>query len=90
MSYFSHYTNLSEEKLNAKERNQLSDDVFGIPSLRKYPMPDKGHVLQAIRMFHHCPKGHEKELANNIKKKMQEYNIPKELVSPNNPLYKYL
>ena len=90
MSYFNNYTNLLEEKLKAKDRNQLPDDVFGIPSLRKYPMPDRPHVLQAVKMFSHCPKGYEKELADNIKKKMQEYNIPKESVSPNNPLYKYL
>lgn len=90
MAYFSIYTNLREDKLSTKDRNQLSDEVFGIPSLRKYPMPDKNHTLQAIKMFSRAPKGYEEELAKNIKKKMQEYNIPKESVSPNNPLYKYL
>ena len=53
---------LTEEKLKTKERKE-----FGIPELKKYPMPDKEHVLAAIRMFNHVDKEHEKELANNIK-----------------------
>ena len=62
---------LTEEKLKTKERKE-----FGIPELKKYPMPDKEHVLAAIRMFNHVDKEHEKELATNIKQKMKKYSIP--------------
>ena len=62
---------LTEEKLKTKERKD-----FGIPELKKYPMPDKEHVLAAIRMFNHVDKEHEKELATNIKQKMKKYGIP--------------
>ena len=50
-----------EVALTADERTD-----FGIPSLKKYPMPDPDHVKAAIRMFNHVDEEHEKELANNI------------------------
>lgn len=90
MSYFNTYSPLKEEKLQTKDRNELPDEAFGIPSLRKYPLHDKAHTLQAIKMFNHVPKEHEEELARNIIKKMEEYNIPKESVGPNNRLRNYL
>ena len=34
-------------KLSAKKRNKLKKSVFGIPSERKYPMPDKAHARNA-------------------------------------------
>ena len=52
---------LTEDKLKTRERKD-----FGIPELKKYPMPDKDHVLAAIRMFNHVDKEHEKELATII------------------------
>ena len=76
---------LTEEKLKAKERTD-----FGIPELKKYPMPDKDHVLAAIRMFNHVDKEHEKQLATNIKKKMKEYNISNDSIGEKNRLYNYI
>lgn len=76
---------LNEAKLKAKERTD-----FGIPELKKYPMPDKAHVLAAIRMFNHVDPKYEKELAENIKKKMQEYGISPDSVGDGNRLKKYL
>lgn len=76
---------LSEAKLKANERTD-----FGLPKLKKYPMPDKAHVLAAIRMFNHVEPQYEKELATNIKKKMKQYNISPESVGENNRLKKYL
>ena len=76
---------LTEEKLKAKERTD-----FGIPELKKYPMPDKDHVLAAIRMFNHVDKEHEKQLAANIKKKMKEYNISNDSIGEKNRLYNYI
>jgi len=34
-------------KLHAKERNKLPASSFGIPSERKYPMPDASHAKNA-------------------------------------------
>lgn len=76
---------LDEAKLKADERTE-----FGIPSLKKYPMPDRGHVMAAIRMFNHVDSAHEKELATNIKKKMKFYNISPEVVGEKNRLSKYI
>ena len=33
--------------LNARKRNALPDSKFGLPSERKYPMPDKAHARNA-------------------------------------------
>lgn len=74
-----------EDKLSAKERTD-----FGLPRERKYPMPDKAHVLAAIRMFNHVDPYSEKELATNIKKKMKQYGISPDQVGEKNRLKKYL
>lgn len=76
---------IHEDKLKSSERKE-----FGIPELKKYPMPDKSHVLAAIRMFNHVDPKYERELANNIIRKMEEYNIPFDTVGDNNRLKKYI
>lgn len=76
---------LKEAKLSADERTD-----FGLPELKKYPMPDKAHVLAAILMFNHVDPQHEEELARNIIKKMKEYNISFDTVGDKNRLKKYL
>lgn len=73
-----------EDKLKTSERTD-----FGLPAKKKYPMPDKSHVLAAIRMFNHVDKADEKELASNIKKKIKQYGITDIKVGENNRFYKY-
>lgn len=34
-------------KLTTKARKKLKPSQFGIPSQRKYPMPDKAHAINA-------------------------------------------
>jgi hypothetical protein len=34
-------------KLTSKKRSKLSDSEFGLPSERKYPMPNKAHAVNA-------------------------------------------
>ena len=34
-------------ELTTKKRNKLKKSTFGIPSERKYPMPDKAHARNA-------------------------------------------
>lgn len=81
---------LNEDGLSTRERNELPASAFGIPSMRKYPLTDASHVKSAIKLFGHCPKAHEKELASNIKSAMRKYDIPFDSVGKDNKLYKYI
>ncbi|WP_210529934.1 DUF6582 domain-containing protein [Rubellimicrobium arenae] len=38
-------------KLSEAERDALPDSAFAFPRQRKEPIPDRGHVLSAIRLF---------------------------------------
>lgn len=79
-----------EAKLSSKDRKDLPDSAFGIPSERRYPMPDKSHVLSAIRMFNHVEAENEKTLAHNIKKKIREFGMEDEVnISSDNRFSKY-
>lgn len=76
---------INEAQLKSSERTD-----FGLPELKKYPMPDEAHVLAAIRMFNHVDSAHEKQLASAIKSKMAKYKISSDRVGENNRLKKYL
>lgn len=67
--------NIQESKLSSKDRNKLDDSEFGIPEDRKFPLNDKNHVEQAIRMFGKADDDKKKSLAKRISKKAKEYNI---------------
>ena len=69
------YEYMVEGKLSAKERKNIKDSDYGIPSKRKYPMPDESHVRSAIQMFNHVDSADEAELARNIKKKIRQYGM---------------
>ena len=77
-SYFEQaisYEYMVEGKLSAKDRKKIADKDYGIPSKRKYPMPDESHVRSAIQMFNHVDSADEAELARNIKKKIKQYGM---------------
>ena len=69
------YSYMVEGKLSAKDRKKIADKDYGIPSKRKYPMPDESHVRSAIQMFNHVDSADEAELARNIKKKIKKYGM---------------
>jgi uncharacterized coiled-coil protein SlyX len=55
-------------KLTAKTRNKIPKSEFGIPSERKYPMPDKSHAANAkARASEEVKKG---KLSGGLKKKI--------------------
>lgn len=87
------YTNdggIIEEALTSGKRKRLPDDTFGIPKYRRYPMPDKEHVLMAIRFFNHIEEKFEKELADNITKKIKEFKMESDVhVTQKNRYYPY-
>lgn len=70
-----------EAALSTKDRNELKEDCYGIPELRKYPLtdkdgkPDKNHILQAVRYFNSAPDNYKKELARNIVKFAKQLNM---------------
>ena len=46
---------IMNDRLSYKEKKQLPDEVFGLPGLREYPMPDAAHVRAAEAYFRYCP-----------------------------------
>lgn len=80
---------INEAKLSSKDRKNLSDDEFGIPKTRSYPLNDEEHVRAAIRMFNHCPDEDEKTLAKNIIKKIKEFEMTDIEIGEDNNFSKY-
>lgn len=62
---------------------------YGIPELKKYPMPDREHVKSAIRFFNYVEPRYEKELARNIIQRIKEYHMTDISVGPDNRFGKY-
>lgn len=80
---------LLEKKLSYADKNNLSNDDFGLPDVRKFPLIDEKHVLSAIQYFRYCEISKRPELAKNINKKLQKYDM-KVNISEDNPFYKYI
>ena len=81
---------LFESELSYFDRQRLPSSEFGIPKKRKYPMPDKDHVKLAIKMFNHCDSDEEeKELAENIIKRIKKFGMDDIKVGVGNRFYKY-
>lgn len=88
MSYGEYLQN--EAAMSAKVRNGLADDVFGLPSKRKYPLNDAKHVKLAIQMSGHLNnKAELEELASNIAKRAGELDM-EITVSKKNALHDYM
>lgn len=51
------------------------EDLYGVPELKKFPMPDRKHVKSAIRFFNYIDPKHEKELAEAILEKAEEFGL---------------
>lgn len=68
------------------------DKKYGIPELKKYPMPDAKHVRSAIKFFNYVEPQYEKELANAILARMREYgmNFDNFTVGEDNRFSKYI
>lgn len=63
------------EHADISDENEEDKNKYGIPELKKYPMPDIEHVRSAIRFFNYVDPEHEKELAEAILKRMEEYGL---------------
>ena len=83
---------VKESVMLETKRSNLPDSAFGIivDGKRKYPLDTKKHVLSAIRLFGHCEKKYEVELAKKIFSAMKKYHISKNVIGEKNGLRKYL
>ena len=78
------------------EHSDIKDSdegLYGIPEVKKYPMPDKKHVKSAIRFFNYVDRRYEKELAKAILEKAEEFGLDLEediTVGDDNRFKKYL
>lgn len=80
---------LGEAAMKSAARNKLSDDQFGLPEDRKYPLNDAKHVRLAVKMFGHCEEGKRKKLAGNILKAAEKHGVSIK-VGKNNPMAEYV
>lgn len=80
---------LGEAAMKSATRNKLSDDQFGLPEDRKYPLNDTKHVRLAVKMFGHCEEGKRKKLAGNILKAAEKHGVSIK-VGKNNPMAEYV
>ena len=73
-------------------QQSIDDKKYGIPEFKKFPMPDKDHVLSAIRFFNYVSSRYERKLAMAILRRMKEYGLDFNdiTVSPINRFYKYI
>ena len=55
--------------------NSDNPHQYGVPEQKKFPLPDKDHVLSAIRFFNYVDPKYEKELAEAILNKIKEYDM---------------
>lgn len=66
--------------------------MYGLPKVKKFPMPDAKHVRSAIRFFNYAKPSEERELASAIIARMHDYGIdPDDInVGDDNRFKKYL
>ena len=75
------HSELSDEELEKRK--------YVFPEERKFPLPDKAHVLSAIKFFNYIEPSKEKILANAILKRMREYGMTNVNVGKDNRFSKY-
>lgn len=59
----------------SKELEEDDEHKYGVPEIKKFPMPDADHVKSAIRFFNYIDPRHEKELAKAILGRAEEYGV---------------
>ena len=66
--------------------------MYGLPKVKKFPMPDAAHVRSAIRFFNYAKPSQEQELASAILARMNDYSIDPDNINvgDNNRFKKYL
>jgi len=75
------HSGLSTEELKRRR--------YALPEQRKFPLPDREHVLSAIRFFNYVAPKDERRLANAIISRMRELGMFEVNVGENNRFGKY-
>lgn len=70
-------------------QEELAKRKYALPEQRKFPLPDRDHVLSAIKFFNYVDPGDEQRLANAILKRMRELGITDVNVGNSNRFKKY-
>ena len=78
-----------EAEISYFDRQNLLPSEFGIPNKRKYPIHNEEHVKLAIKFFNNCDPSEERELAQNILKKIDRFGITDVKVSASNKFKPY-
>ena len=63
------------DRLDAEERKELPDSLYGLPERREYPMPDAAHVRAAEAYFRYCPEELKPTLAKAILRFAKQYGV---------------
>ncbi|MDE6771633.1 MAG: hypothetical protein K2J49_03425 [Muribaculaceae bacterium] len=63
------------DRLDAEERTEMPDSMFGLPERREYPMPDAAHVRAAEAYFRYCPEEFKPRLAKSILRFAKMYGV---------------
>lgn len=71
------------------KRSELSDDDFGVPSKRKFPLDTREHVKSAIKFFNYVDPEDEEELARRIIAAIKKFDIKDIKYSEKNRFFKY-
>ena len=66
---------LFSDRIDTEERHELSDDDFGLPDRREFPLIDAAHVRAAEAYFRFAPEDRKAELARNILRKADQYGV---------------
>lgn len=90
MDFFIRHVDGSTSFLHSSlTESELKERYYAFPEQRKYPLPDKAHVLSAIRFFNYVSPKDEKQLARAIIKRMKELNMAEANVGKANRFRKY-
>ena len=83
------YQEVIRTYMTEMSRKGLKDSDYGLPSKKKYPMPDEKHVKLAIKFFNYVSEEDEEELARNINRKIKEFDMKDINVGDNNRFKEY-
>ena len=90
MGYLVHFDDGSNAILHSNlSKSEVERRHYAFPEERKFPLPDREHVISAIRFFNYVEPKNERKLANAIIKRMRELGMSDVNVGPTNRFAKY-
>ena len=72
---FYEYERSTADEFGHSDDEEEDPHRYGVPELKKFPMPDRKHVRSAIRFFNYIDPKHEEELAKAILSRMEEFGM---------------